>query len=156
MPMMEHRMEDILQMEEVRTRLQDNSHYLIYFLPANYIMQGLIADTGGERKLYKRHHTMSMITDWIFHPFRHLSEGHHSMHESTKHLSHEMETGPIRRLVFLKVNNVKVQKPSDLFDMNAVRIPEFIVDVDIHNLKILNLKELPEDTGWGLVPTPVF
>lgn len=44
---MEHRMPDILNMQEVKSRLGDEERYLVYFLPANYIMQGLIADTGG-------------------------------------------------------------------------------------------------------------
>lgn len=40
MQKMEHRMPDILNLEEVKARLKDNEHYLVYFLPPNYIMQG--------------------------------------------------------------------------------------------------------------------
>jgi len=32
----------------------------------------------------------------------------------------------------------------------------FMADVDIHNLDILSLKDLPQDTGWGTLPTPIF
>jgi protein-S-isoprenylcysteine O-methyltransferase Ste14 len=154
MPMMEHRMGDILNGEEVRKRLKDNEHYLVYFLPPNYIMQGMIADTGGEWKLYKRHHTMSMIADWIFHPFRHLREGHH--HEPGSRPGHEIHAGMERRLVFIRISNVVVEKPFDVFSINASREPEFLVDMDIHNLKVLNSQDLPHNTGWGEVPTPVF
>jgi hypothetical protein len=42
-------------------------------------MQGIITDTGGDWQLYKQHHTMAMIGDWILYPFRHLREGHHTM-----------------------------------------------------------------------------
>ncbi|RJQ41681.1 MAG: isoprenylcysteine carboxylmethyltransferase family protein [Nitrospiraceae bacterium] len=150
---MDHRMGDVISLEEIRKRLDDNKVYLVYFLPQNYIMQGLIADTGGEWKLYKQHHTISMITDWIFHPFRHLEEGHHAMHTH----AHSAEgNGVVRRLIFLKIDNTKGDKPYDAFAVNAVRIPGFMADIDIHNLKVLELKELSRETGWGQVPTPVF
>lgn len=153
---MEHRMGDILKMEKVKTRLKDNDHYLVYFLPPDYIMQGLIADTGGEWKLYKHEHTIRMFAGWIIHPFSHLKEGPHAMHGSGGRVGHSMTTGVERRLVFLKVDNVTVSKPYDVFSISAGRTPEFMVDMDIHNLSIRNLKELPKDTGWGKVPTPIF
>ncbi len=153
---MEHRMPDILTMQEVKSRLGDDKHYLVYFLPANYIMQGLIADTGGDWRLYKQHHTFSMIIDWIFHPFRHLTEGHHVMHGVDGHASHDMNAGVIRRLVFLRVEGVLISKPYDALSINVVRVPEFMLDVDVHGLRILGLQDLPKDTGWGTVPTPAF
>jgi protein-S-isoprenylcysteine O-methyltransferase Ste14 len=148
-----HRMPDILGMPEVKARLRVGDHYLVYFLPANYIMQGLIADTGGKWKLYKQHHTFSMITDWIFHPFSHLTEGHHAMHES---MDHQMSQGIVKRLVFLKIEGVSVNGSGDLLSLDAKRTPLFMLDMDIHNLSIIDLKDLPHDTGWGTVPTPVF
>jgi protein-S-isoprenylcysteine O-methyltransferase Ste14 len=155
MQKMEHRMPDILGLEEVRSHLKGGEHYLVYFLPANYIMQGLIADTGGDWKLYKQHHTVSMITDWIFHPFRHLTEGH-AHHEMPGHSAHSMNGGVVRRLLFLRIENVPVDKPSDLLSINAGRVPVMMLDVEIHNMTVLDFKELPQDTGWGTVPTPVF
>ena len=44
-PMIEHRMAEILKVDAVRSRLKENESYLAYFLPTNYVMQGLIADT---------------------------------------------------------------------------------------------------------------
>jgi hypothetical protein len=143
-------------MKEVGTRLRDNEHYLVYFLPPNYIMQGLIADTGGEWKLYKQHHTFSMITDWIFHPFSHLTEGHHAMHAASGQTGHETNMGVVRRLVFLKISGVQINKPYDMLSINASRIPLFMLDVEIHNLRLLDFRDLPQDTGWGSVPTPAF
>lgn len=156
MEKMEYRMPDILSMEEVKIRLKDNEHYLVYFLPADYIMQGLIADTGGDWKLYKQHHTISMITDWIFHPFRHLAEGHHAMQGAAGHDVYAMNRGIVRRLVFLKIQDVAINQPYDLLSINAGREPQFMLDVEIHNLSLLDLKDLPKNTGWGTVPTPVF
>jgi protein-S-isoprenylcysteine O-methyltransferase Ste14 len=154
--MMEHRMPAILDMQEVKSRLKDNDHYLVYFLPPHYIMQGLIADTGGDWRLYKHHHTVGMITDWIFHPFRHLTEGHHAMHGAAGHAGHDMSMGMARRLIFLKIENVSTGRPSDLLSINARRVPQFMLDVEIHGLTLLAVKDLPKDTGWGTVPTPVF
>jgi hypothetical protein len=149
-------MPDILSMEQVRTRLNDNDEYLVYFLPPDYIMQGLIADTGGNWKLYKRHHTMSMITDWIFHPFRHLSEGHHAMHAGMRHEAHSVNDGIRRRLIFLKIGNAESGTVSSVFSIKARRIPQFMIDIDIHDLRLFDVNDLPVETGWGTVPTPVF
>lgn len=151
---MDHRMEDILRQEEITQRLKAGENYLVYFLPEHYIMQGLVADTGGEWKLYKRSHTMSMMLDWVFHPFRHLREGHHSMHDGTGH--HGPGAGIVRRLVFLRVLNINVEKPMDLFSINAKRTPDFMADVEIHEARVLSVTDLPEDTGWGKVPVPMF
>jgi protein-S-isoprenylcysteine O-methyltransferase Ste14 len=156
MEKMEHRMPDILSIQEVKTKLKEGKHYLVYFLPANYIMQGLIADTGGDWKLYKQHHTISMITDWIFHPFRHLSEGHNFHHGMPGHSAHTMEDGMVRRLIFLDIRDVPIAEPSDLLSINAQRVPVIMLEVEIHNLTVLDLRELPKDTGWGTVPTPIF
>jgi len=41
---------------------------LAYFIPIDYVMQGMIADTGSEWKLFEQHKTIGMITDYIFHP----------------------------------------------------------------------------------------
>ena len=122
-------------------------------------MQGMIADTGGTWKLYEQHHSLSMITDWVFHPFRHLREGHHAMH-GAMHMEHQnqggIEGGVVRRLIFLSIEERVVKSPADLFAINALRVPQFMVDVDVHNLKLIELKDLPHGSGWGTVPTPVF
>ena len=157
---MDHRMGDILADPQVKEKLQNNKQYLVYFLPQNYIMQGMIADTGGDWKLYKQHHSISMITDWIFHPFRQLREGHHAMHHEGMQMQHQGASAPrdglIRRLIFLSIENVDVKTRSDLFSINALRVPQFMVDVEVHSMQILDVKELSHGSGWGAVPTPVF
>ena len=60
---------------------------LAYFVPIDYTMQGMIADTGQEWKLFARHTTMRMITDYVLHPVAHLAEGH-------GHLRAPSATGP--------------------------------------------------------------
>jgi hypothetical protein len=155
-PMMQHRMGEILKVEGVRSKLNENDSYVAYFLPTNYVMQGLIANTGGDWQLYRRHHTVSRFADWVFHPFGHLGGPQHSVFDSGSHPGHGMPAGSVRRLIFLKVSNVAVTEPSDVFAVNAVRTPDFMVDLDVHNLSILDSKTLPAETAWGKVPTPAF
>lgn len=148
---MDHRMADLLSMPELKARLKDDEKYLAYFIPTDYIMQGLIADTGDEWRLYRRHFTISRFFDWVFHPFSHLAGAHYGGHD------HMMTNGGItRRLIFLEISDIEVKTPYDYFSINAQRIPYFMADVDIHNLKLLQLKNLPEGTGWGKLPTPTF
>ena len=153
---MDHRMADILNLKQIKDRMQPNKQYLIYFIPRDYVMQGMIADTGGDWKLFEQRHSMAMITDWVFHPFRHLREGHHTMHTGVHPAEDKQNNAVIRRLIFLSIEAVDVTSPSDLFAINALRVPRFMVDIDIHNLKVLDIKELPHGSGWGSVPTPLF
>ena len=153
---MEHRMADILALPEVQKRMEENKHYLVYFIPRDYIMQGMIADTGGDWKLFEQHRSIGMITDWVFNPFGHLRHGHHAMHGSMQHNDAGQETEMVRRLIFLSIERVNVNSAFDLFSINALRVPQFMVDADIHTLRVLDVKELPHGSGWGSVPTPVF
>jgi hypothetical protein len=154
-PMLEHRMADILKLEEVKSRLHGDEPYLVYFMPVNYVMQGLIGDTGGDWQLYKQHHTVSMITDFILHPSGHLA-GHHSMHGDASHSEHGMESTTVRRLIFVTVSGAMPGKKFYPFAINAIRTPEFMIDVDVHTLRVVGVKDLPVETAWGKVPTPSF
>ena len=129
---------------------------LVYFLPTNYVMQGLIADTGDDWQLYKRHHTISRFADWIFHPFTHLGGAHASAFEPGGHPHHNASAGSVRRLIFVKVSASSITKPVDVFSLSATRTPDFMVDVDVHSLSVLAMKNLPVETAWGKVPTPAF
>lgn len=160
LPMMDVRMASVLSIPEIRDRLaREPGPFLAYFMPVNYVMQGMIADTGGEWQLYKRHHTLEMIWDWVFHPFRHLGGGHGGMH-------HDMYGGApantgsgsmLRRIIFLKVNMPgEIWRPADDFDINVGRTPLCVVDVDVHTMALKSLRDLRRETGWGKVPTPIF
>jgi len=155
---LDHRLKDLLALPEISSRLQPGARYLAYFLPQNYIMQGLIADTGGDWRLYKQHHAISMITDWILHPFRHLREGHHAMHHNGGHQpGMSPENGIIRRLIFLQLTPAPADDaPYSSLNINQERVPVFTADVDVHTAGLLEVRDLPETTGWGTVPTPTF
>ncbi len=156
---MGHRMGDVLNLPEVKERMQDGTYYLVYFIPKDYIMQGMIADTGGDWKLFNQHHSLSMISDWVFHPFRHLSEGHHAMHGGmqSRHQDHAGTDGGVqRRLIFLAIEDSSVKSAPDFFSINALRVPQFMVDLEVHTMTVQQVKDLPHGSGWGSVPTPVF
>jgi protein-S-isoprenylcysteine O-methyltransferase Ste14 len=155
---LDHRMAEVLEMPDIKARLASNpGPFLVYFMPRDYIMQGMIADTGGQWRLYKRHHSLAMIADWIFHPFRHLEGGHAMMHHDMGHGMDAAGGGMVRRMIFLRVETAgNSTDPSALFGINARRVPIFAVDVDIHNLVLQDKQDLPPDTGWGRVPTPIF
>lgn len=154
--MMEHRMGSVLNLEQIKSRLEPSQSYLVYFLPPNYVMQGLIADTGDDWQLYKRHHTLSRFADWVFHPFTHLGGMHSSAFEPSGHPHHGTNAGSVRRLIFVRVSATTIVKPADVFSIEATRTPDFMVDVDIHSLSVLAVKNLPVETAWGKVPTPAF
>ncbi len=67
-----------------------------------------------------------------------------------------MTSGEERRLVFVAISGAPDQQPLDAFAIGAERSPQFMLDVDVHTLTIRDVKDLPKDTAWANVPTPVF
>ncbi|MGA9362981.1 MAG: isoprenylcysteine carboxylmethyltransferase family protein [Bacteroidota bacterium] len=138
----------------------DGHRVLAYFIPIDYVMQGMIANTGEEWKLFQQHKTIGMITDYILHPFAHLTAGHvHHLAEAGEH-GPEMHALPAmkRRVIFLEVlgTGQPLASPFDDFGVNVQRIPLFFVDVHFHTAEILQVRDTPAGSGWGTVPTPMF
>ena len=48
------------------------------------------------------------------------------------------------------------ESAAGLFAINALRVPAFMADVDVHDLRVLEIKDLAPGSEWGKVPTPVF
>ena len=136
-----------------------DNRLLAYFIPVDYVMQGMIADTGGEWRLFEQHKTIGMITEYIFHPFAHLTEGH-AHHAGMQVPSPSMHNSPAmkRRIIFIELsaNKEDLKSPFDDFDINISRKPLFFVDVHLHTGEILQVKDTPAGSGWGTVPTPMF
>jgi hypothetical protein len=61
-----------------------------------------------------------------------------------------------RRLIFLSIEGAASQSPADLLGINALRVPQFMADVEVHDLRLVEVRELPHGSGWGSVPTPTF
>ena len=145
-----------------KLQLADNraGHRLLaYFVPIDYIMQGMIADTGPEWKLFQHHRTFRMITEYILHPFAHVAGGHQHMpgmmhHDPRLHNSPMMK----RRIIFLDLSAGQrpLSSPAEDFGINVQRAPLFFVDVHLHTAEILQVHDLASGSGWGTVPTPMF
>jgi len=92
---------------------------------------------------------MRMIADWILHPFRHLEGGHVMM---AHHAPGGATASPtVRRVIFVRVQDAG-PAPSSLFAIDAVRVALFYVDVDMHTLALLAVRDLGPGTGWGRTP----
>jgi len=153
-------LEDSLLADHLHSiQTQPNTRVLAYVLPVDYVMQGMIANTGEEWKLFQRHQTLRMIADYILHPIGHLKGGH--MHHAGMPMQHgpAMYQSPImrRRVIFLEVHGDRLLRSTgDDFAINAQRTPRFFVDIHLHTHEILQVKDTPPGTGWGDVPTPMF
>ena len=64
--------------------------------------------------------------------------------------------GTVRRVIFLRVEDDKATSTASLFAIDAVRVPQFFIDVEMHELLLLQVRDLGPQTGWGRVPTPMF
>lgn len=157
---------ELLADSSISARLQpimngEGNRILAYFIPVDYVMQGMIANTGEEWKLFERHRTMAMITEYIFHPYAHLVSGHaHHMamigqvHDLNMYNSPAMR----RRVIFLEISSSghELKNLTDDFGINMERKPLFFADIHLHTAELLQVQDTPSGSGWGTVPTPMF
>ena len=152
-------LDDTLVAAKLTALKSDGHRILAYFIPIDYVMQGMIANTGDEWKLFQQHKTIGMITDFILHPFAHLTGGHEHHMTNMQHGA-EMYALPAmkRRVIFLEIRGEgkQLDSPFDDFDVNEERVPLFFVDVHLHTAEILQVRDTPGGSGWGTVPTPMF
>ena len=153
--------------------LNKKNDYLGYEMPVDYIMQGMIANTGMEYHLYKQHHTVGLIIDWVFHPFEHLRRSPSAHMAKMKNVDpalaqrHHCPLGidnqnmhcnncEYRRVVFVKVDNSanKHISQKELFAFNTKRIPVGFIDINIKTGEIINSAHVRSKTAWSDVPTP--
>jgi protein-S-isoprenylcysteine O-methyltransferase Ste14 len=159
---LEHRLDAALRVPEIASRLAAAPGPVVaYLVPVHYVMQGMIANTGPQWRLYEHHQTLAMITDWILHPFRHLEGGavaHHGMSAgSAAAPAGAASASGVRRLIFLRVGEPEGPNTRRaLFAIGARRDPLFFADVDLHTLQVRQVQPLGPGTGWGRVPTPMF
>ena len=155
----------VLQEPAIASKLKSSEEskdhrLLAYFIPIDYVMQGMIANTGGEWKLFEQHKTIGMITEYILHPFAHLTEAHAHHHPGMQGHNPSMHDSPAmkRRIIFIEVsaNPGELASPVDDFNINAARKPLFFVDVHLHTREILQIQDVTSGSGWGTVPTPMF
>jgi protein-S-isoprenylcysteine O-methyltransferase Ste14 len=153
-----HVLEDPAVTTRTRSGEQDGHRLLAYVIPVDYTMQGMIADTGPEWRLFDQHKTVAMITEYVIHPFSHLTEGHaHAMPAPGRVTLHD-SPGMRRRIIFLDAVSQAgpLMSAADDFGINVRREPRFFVDVHLHTGEVLQVVDIPSGSGWGRVPTPSF
>ena len=152
--------------------LDSQKDYLAYLMPGDYIMQGMIADTGSAFHLHHGHNTFALITDWVIHPFEHLrrspAERMARMHGidpaiARRHhcpitVAHNLncENCPYRRIIFIEVDHTGKNRLSgkDLFAIGTPRTPTGFIDVNTVTGQIVNSQRVGKSTAWKDVPTP--
>ncbi len=138
---------------------QPGTRVLAYVLPVDYVMQGMIADTGDEWRLFQRHQTLQMFTDYILHPVGHLQNGNMPCAGMMMRDETDMYDSPavMRRVIFMEIRgDGPLESQAEDFSLDNERMPRFFVDIHLHTLEIMQVKDTPPGTGWGDVPTPMF
>ena len=155
--------------------LNKSKDYLGYEMPVDYIMQGMIANTGSEHHLYKQHHTVGFIVDWVLHPFEHLRRSPSAHMAKIRNVDpamarrHHCPLGindpnmdcnncKYRRIVFVEVDNPSNNHISgkELFAFNTRRTPIGFIDIDTKTGEIINKNRVDSKTAWSDVPTPAI
>ena len=153
--------------------LQGDKDYLGYLMPADYVMQGMIADTGGHSHLFKHHHTVALITDWVLHPFAHLrsspmaamaaSRGIDPAVARRHHCPLEIDRAEMdcdacayRRVILVEIDHPQAGhlSGSSLLTGGMVRTPVGYIDLDVKTGKIVHIRTVEKGTAWKDVPTP--
>lgn len=155
--------------------MEKENDYLGYVMPVDYIMQGMIANTGAEHHLHKKHNTLVLITDWVLHPFRHLRQppsAHmakiHNVDPAIARRHHcplginnpslECDECPYRRIILVKIKHDLKKHPvgNKLLAFNTTRTPVGFIDLNTKTGKIVNKKKVETETAWKDVPTPAI
>ena len=155
--------------------LESSKDYLGYLMPVDYVMQGMIANTGDDFHLFKQHNTVMMITEWVMHPFQHLRSSP-SLHMAKMHHvnpvaarrhhcplgindpSLDCNTCPYRRLIIDEVSNNRGERLAgkELMSFNTARVPVVFIDINTKTGEIIKSKKVGTATAWADVPTPAI
>ncbi len=155
--------------------LKTDKDYLGYVMPPDYVMQGMIADTGGAFHLHQHHNTIALISDWIVHPFDHLRRSPSAEMAAMHHVDpamarrHHCPLGmneqtlrcdecPIRRIVFVEIDHSGKDRLTKkaLFSFDVTRTPVSFIDLNTQTGQIIDAKQVGKATAWRDVPTPAI
>jgi protein-S-isoprenylcysteine O-methyltransferase Ste14 len=153
--------------------LEPGKSYLGYVMQPDYIMQGMIADTGDRSHLFKHHHTVALIVDWVIHPFAHLRRppaAHMAaMHHVDPGLARRRhcplqvdqpelacDTCPYRRVIWVEVDRGQTWPllGMDGLSLGVTRHPVGFLDIDTLDGALLAAQPVKPATAWKDVPTP--
>ena len=153
--------------------LKADRDYLGYVMPPDYIMQGMIADTGDEFHLHKQQHTFALITDWVLNPFEHLRRSpaaamakmnnvdpamarRHHCPLGVNDANLQCPSCPFRRIIFLEAARDGTGRlgKEGVFSLDVTRSPVGFVDINTQTGEIISAKKVEKATAWKDVPTP--
>ena len=153
--------------------IDSGKDYLAYLMPGDYIMQGMIADTGGQFHLHHGHNTFALITDWVVHPFEHLRRSPaaqmakmHGVDPAIARIHHcpigikdsnlNCENCPYRRIIFVEIDHTGKNHIAgeELFSFELSRTPVGFIDVNTSTGQIVTSRRVEKKTAWRDVPTP--
>ncbi len=153
--------------------LKNDRSYLGYLMPADYIMQGMIADTGGHFHLFKKHKTVALIADWVLHPFEHLRRppaahmaAAHGVDLQAARRHHcplqinlagmDCDTCTYRRIIWVEADSSPAAPLAGIqtLSLNTRRTPVGYTDVNLKTGEIINRVTVGKATAWKDVPTP--
>ncbi len=153
--------------------LKADRQYLGYLMPPDYLMQGMIADTGGHFHLFKKHHTVALIADWVLHPFAHLRRPPAAQMAAVQGVDPEKarrhhcpvaidqavldcHACPYRRVILLEIGPGGAPHPAgpEMLAGNATRTPVGFVDINTSTGELVQIKSVGKGSAWKDVPTP--
>jgi len=153
--------------------LKGDKDYLGYLMPADYVMQGMSADTGDHSHLFKHHHTVALITDWVLHPFAHLrsspmahmaaARGVDPAMARRHHCPLELDRADLkcddcsyRRVILVEIDHRQTGhlSGSSLLAGGVARTPVGYIDLDVQTGKIIHIRPVEKSHAWKDVPTP--
>ncbi len=153
--------------------LKADKDYLGYLMPADYVMQGMIADTGGHSHLFKHHHTVALITDWVLHPFAHLRRSPMAQMAASRGVDPAVarrhhcplqidrpgmtcDNCSYRRVILVEIDRGQAGHSSgrSLLSGRAIRTPVGYIDLEVGTGKIVHIRPVEKSTAWKDVPTP--
>jgi len=155
--------------------IDSRKDYLAYLMPCDYVMQGMLADTGGEFHLHEGHNAFALIADWVLHPFEHLRRSPSArmakMHgvDPVFARRHHCPIGidepklickscPYRRIIFIEIDHEGSCHISsqELLSLGVSRIPVGFIDINTSTGEVVNVKMVGKGTAWKDVPTPAI
>ena len=169
---------DLLVRSSVDSKLHfvnPGKDYLGYVMPPDYVMQGMLADTGETSRLHQQHQTFTLIADWILNPFEHLRRSPSAQMAAMHHVdpaqarrNHcplglddpnlQCASCPFRRIIFLEIDHDgnEHRSKTGVFSFDVTRVPACFIDMNMRTGEIVNVKQVGKATAWMDVPTPAI